>query len=229
MFGIGFSHLTAIEHGAKAFPELETCFVQLWGQYEPFSTPEGLNPALIDEVRRKIEAFQPDVVVASILGGESFGLAFSWPGVDFDYHSPSGPFTGETLIPASLVSYKLREVVPYLAIIDLIAGMTAAPIIHALPPPPCGDEDEVRLRLPPSLTAQFAGLPMPNKRVHAKLWKDLGHVLADNSGSAIPLSPPEAAMDEDGFLKVEFLSDAVHGTSAYGELVIAKIHDRLAA
>lgn len=224
ILALGHSHLTALEHGATLMDGVVLRGLQLWGR--TMLDPNGFADDLIAEIDGIVAADQPDLILAPIVGAESFALAFSDADRPFDYHSAYGAVAasvaGVEVVPANLVLGRLRETVPYIALAAELARTSGRPVFYPLPPPPTADHAHLLKGLPDEMAARFTATNLPTLALRHKLWRDHSTIITDAcvpNGVPVIATPPEA-VDDDGCLQSNLMADAVHGNAHYGRLVI---------
>ena len=224
IFALGHSHLTALEHGASLIGDVEVRGLQLWGR--TMLEPGGFAKDLIDEIDEIVARDQPDLILAPIVGAESFALAFSAADRPFDYHSAHGalaaPDSGVEIVPANLVLSRLRETTPYIGLAVELARTSGRPVFYPLPPPPTADQAHLLKGLPDEMAAHFTAANLPTLALRRKLWREHSAIITEACvphGVRVVATPPDA-VDGEGCLHSSLMADAVHGNAAYGRLVI---------
>jgi hypothetical protein len=111
----------------------------------------------------------------------------------------------------------------------LIARSGAGPILHVEAPPPAWDTRAPDDPIWNAVNGMNKNVSPPHLRrkfwlMHCTLWQGL----CEAEGVTY-VSAPVETMDEQGFIKPEFIGNPAHGNVRYGARVLAKIEDLLAA
>lgn len=235
ILAVGQSHVAAIQRAAKTHretwpDELRTRVIHT--RAEPYASEgEEFGPLARAAILDQIARHQPRLV--SMLGGNAHNLMSlirSARSYDFILHGEEGPplDPDAELIPESLVRAALEERLQKdfwrLRMLHDIAG----PFIHVESPPPVFDEVFIRDRAEDYFREEAGReiVPAP-PGVRWRVWRLNARIIREQvealGGRFLPV--PRAALDGQGFLRLDLAADPTHGNEAYGELLIRAIED----
>jgi hypothetical protein len=222
---IGHSHTAALKPGAELGGfALDT--INFWETGEPWLEDGGIT-RLRPDLAQRVAVGQ---LVLSLVGGSAHTvLGMIEHPRPFDFILPTAPDLpfdeNRELVPAEALRAKLTEMSEqYLSKIPVIVKTAKAPVIHIEPPPPLADEALIGPHVPWSF---FPGQPqlVAPKWLRYKVWLLHSEVIAaacDKFGVKY-VRAPEAAKDDEGFLRPCYDKDGAHANAAYGLLVLEKV------
>jgi hypothetical protein len=220
---IGHSHIWAVADAIKPLPQ-GTQVIDLWKISNPFHRNEA--PAM-----EALKDTLPDNIVSFIGGNRYEALAMYKHPRAFDFILPAEPDAplepGAEIIPYDAVRRTVLEIVEYnFALTEKLRELTRGVFLQIEAPPPWGDERRVEDWDPGliSPTDSFGSRQLRMK--FYKLHTNLVRELCRNSGVDL-VQVPQAAVDEEGFLRPPFHRDIVHANAAYGALMAQAIAKRL--
>lgn len=192
---------------------------------------EAFNPELVAAVKAEIDRFQPDLIVASLVGSECFQLAFNTPDRPFDFivDGRTEIEKGTELVPRWLVRAKLREIDSYIDLVHELVDLSNVPVFYLLPPPPLNDPEAQRAMLEPRLQESFSNLALPSPSLQLRLWEEMCEGIRSvceggpHAEWVTVLSPPAGALDKEGFLLTERARDYVHADAKYGAMAMHQV------
>ncbi|MCL6697302.1 hypothetical protein LZ496_00660 [Sphingomonas sp. NSE70-1] len=177
-----------------------------------------------------------DMVISMIGGNQHAVLATIQHPIPFDVLEPGADFS--SLRPGT-------ELIPYRAIASIIHGgirgrdgralskirdATPARMFHIIPPPPKRDSDFIRSYHESRFSEDIAKLGVSSPELRMKIWRmqrNLLHEYCDELGIEA-FDPPQAALDQDGFLLPEYYAkDATHANRNYGLLLLQELEQRI--
>jgi hypothetical protein len=237
---IGQSHIAAVRSAAKirreADPErLRTRVIHtMEPQYAPEVTGEGaegrFTPELEAAIRDQIDRHDP--IIASASGGNvhnGFALIRHPRAFDFLLSGEDGPPLDPQAepIPEAQVQAALEAVLERdrlrLREIRRIAGEG---VIQIESPPPVADSAYIAAQA----DAYFKDRGLSDQGVSPaplryKYWRLHSRIFAGYCAElGLRFLPaPREALDEQGYLRLDFAGDATHGNQAYGEAVIRQL------
>jgi hypothetical protein len=225
MLCIGHSHVNAVEAAAK---ERGWALLRLREQDRQGGRLSETLPGEFDE-----RAAGGGPVAAFIGGNVHTKLAMlRWPRpYDFVWPESEAPLDeGAEVVPLdairSSLTFRSRT---YNGLLASLAERAKGPVIQVEAPPPLREDDFYLEHL-----QRVAGMPAEDMargmcpaplrykiwRVHAEMVRDI----CAQHGLGY-LERPAEAVDDDGYLKIEFAFNPTHGNSLYGELVAKQLED----
>jgi len=148
----------------------------------------------------------------------------------FDFVLPESPDLpleqGAEIIPASALREMLRAATqPYLTILQMIAELAPGPVYQFEPPPPVPDSwlwEKIRWR---QQRGRDEPGELPARLVRFKLWR-LNTLIMSEFTEELRIRfvphPPEA-VDSEGFLLPDLVSNGTHANQAYGALILDQL------
>jgi hypothetical protein len=223
---IGHSHTFAILRAAELQSEVEITGPMLWADsrhygYDP--TTDSLKPQVIEDI-----AGGP---VFSALGGFAHALlGLVQHPEPFDFILPDAPdmplIDGAYLVPYAVARDVVAEhLASYHRYMELVRQATDEAMYHLAAPPVLRDDETVLADVPwgrPNFPKSGNVSPAS---LRWKLWH-LANGLTRQFSEANDIrfiECPRSAMDEEGYLRPEYYSEAFHGNANYGALVIDQI------
>lgn len=236
---------------AKADPDLlqytSICFVRR-EFHPPFVVQDGAhvaNKVWLDVVRQYADEPGTEVVLA-VPGAEWWYWSLTPGPSPFDFvdplHDDGVPLIGQ-VIPYDLFMNKARLALRYVRFIaDAVRSVAPLPLSLSPPPPPTRDVEAM-------FTQTVAGVGAPGRRhqglVHVvkglaptieqygfspasfrlKVWRASMRAVEEicEEAGITYLAPPAAALDADGFLKTEMVSDLVHANRHWAHLQLNRM------
>ena len=186
-------------------------------------------PALADEIAERIVRRRP-LVVSAIGGNVHNALALVRHARPFDFHlsgedgpplDPAAEPVPEALIVAALEPALARDRLR-LELLTAIAG----PLVHLESPPPVADDAWIAAQADAWFVARgMAVRGVAPAALRYRMWRLTSRLMAATvaslGGRVQPA--PAAALDEAGYLRLDFAADTTHGNARYGEAVIAAL------
>lgn len=239
--GIGHSHLHAYSRALKDYAESHpdrldyTGMCLLNAPYVPAFIRDGLtwlpNPVWQAELQAKIAA---GATVYFCLAGSHYWNWSLTPGpAPFDFVDPeaddAAPLIGE-MVPYDIVRALARQSLGHATqVVDFVLGLGARPLLQFLPPPPIRDlTPDVGLPAQRKSLAELVestGISPPSFRM--KMWRMCRAAMLEAFGKyGIPcIDGPAGALDAGGYLRPEFIGDALHANSEWGRLQMRHLLD----
>lgn len=190
------------------------------------------NPVWVNEVRNRISS--PDTVVCLYIGGSEYWRMSLTPGPSpFDFVGPEAdddqPLIGQC-VPYDLVMRECRAAVNQIGnYAGVVRSVAPVRLLQVLPPPPVRDLSALPPRAISHMAGFLNGYPVSPAHFRLKVWRAcaraMQQVCADLGVEC--LAVPADAMDADGFLRTELISDALHGNARWGELLLDQIMTHL--
>lgn len=238
VIGIGHSHLHAV---TDAWRELEArhpdrlrytpiCLI------EPRFAPDFIqekdasvpNPAWFELVRDSLARDEAVWIFLFLCGSEHFRWSVTPGPRPFDIVEPrdddGAALVGE-LIPYDLAMSFARDVSGFVApFARSLRRLTAQRLVQVIAPPPPRDMPGLLAAIPDTFpgVAEFGVSPLPFR---AKIWRLASRALTDvcaETGIAAVPCPPEA-LEADGALREDMVSDIVHGNVVWGRLIVREL------
>ena len=199
----------------------------LWGDWEG---DEFIVKSIVkSDLQRAIRGGEIDHVTMMIGGASHFILgAVNSPRL-WDFVLPGEPdlpiTAGAEIVPYDLVRKGFHREELEIQKLLLLAKQMTSSVSCMLPPPPVADPELIVKNMPDDLveSAERYGVPEPIFRY--KLWQVYTSMVCDICAEAgiLLLPPPPESLDEDGFLRLEFSEDSLHGNEFYGSAVIEQL------
>ena len=208
-FGIGHSHLVAVQQGYKDLTDagapcrVELVFAQLLR--EEFK-PEIVDGQLGTAVAKAMNAASWDAVISAVAGNLYNWLGFVSPPRKFDFVSPDAPDAplaeGAEIVPASAIRRRMvAESQDNFALMKALRAATKAPMFHLQSPPPIPSEAHISKHPGVFKTAIEANSVTP-ALIRWKLWKLQSGIFQEFcvEHDIEFIAPPSDMVDENGML-----------------------------
>ena len=233
---IGQSHIGAIQRAAKTHREtwpgeLRTRVIHTLA--EPYASEgQEFGPLARAAIEEQIARHQPRLV--SVLGGNAHNMiALMRHPRPYDFllsgEEEGPPMEADAeLVPEALVRAAMEERLETdfwrLRMLHEIAGS----FIHVESPPPIIGDAFIRDRAEVYFRDTRDREIVPGSPgLRWRMWRLTSRILKERVEALgcrfMPV--PRDALDEDGFLRLEYAADPTHGNEAYGELLIRAIED----
>lgn len=198
----------------------------------------ALNPAILGALRTATaNEDRSDIWIASAVQGNYYNqVGMFWEGSPFDFVLPSEPdlplAPDAEIVPHSAIAEMLGRRMPDLGeYLAELARLEFAGFMVLGPPPPPRDSEHL-LKLLRSQTPDADESTISAPFVRLKLWKlqndIVGSLCADHGARYVRGDVP-GTVDHDGFLRPEFVKDAVHASVEYSQRLIGRMADEVTA
>ena len=232
----GDSHTDAIKKALKSAADLDFNKLNLEAyRYSKIKNEKEIGDISEENILQIVSSLKPEDLVVSTIGGNQHQIVslIQHPS-PFDFYSreasPLPIDLGKTIIPFNqFFDYFFNGIVNGKDGKRLLNLKNHAPckVVHLVPPPPKKDTDHI-IKFHESHFEKNSlaekGVSAPELRL--KMWKlqvDILKKFAHDYGFEL-LSPPEEAVDPDGFLSYAFYAnDATHANPLYGQLVLKQL------
>ena len=246
VLGIGNSHLTTFLGGMETWVDapLQIVPVSLWDpalqpSWEVTSGGVRYGDAFVAAVQAAADRY-PSAPALCFWGSNAhFSTALLLDAPRLDFVLPDRPDLppdpAATLMPFDLVAgHVASSIRNHVGLLELVRAAVTGPVYVPPPPPPVRDDRRFRSLLlsmdDEPLVRRVGGGRIAPASVRLKLWllaRDTMREMTTQAG-AIFLPVPQEAVEPDGFLRLEYASDALHAAEAYGQLVGQSLAERLA-
>lgn len=205
-------------------------------RYQPLVdlTPDGrvFNPIAIRDLLAKIDELRPDCLITAVLGSQHWILGMAHHPRPFDFVVPALPRHPAApdleLVPLDLLVRRWRHDLDWeFGLIRAVQANCRLPILHIEAPPPVADADLMMRHMQqfqPAVEAMRAhGMPSAGFRFKVWwVWTWLARQICAELGVRF-VAGPAGTRDAAGFLSERYFGDGVHGSVAYGELMVREV------
>jgi hypothetical protein len=222
MMFIGHSHITCIVEAAR-IADVPAPEINLWLWPNVVITRDGRR-----QLGDELKAAMPDLVISSVGGGTHHVMGLHPHPQVFDFVVPDHPdlpvIERATMIPYDQIRQTMLTAGESdFEVLRLMGESVRGRMIHVPPPPTRRDEKPIDHPLWRKLVGDSDRIsPLWLRRklelVHTSLLREMCA-----AANILLLTPPPAAVDEEGFLRPEFAGAPCHGNARYGALVLDQV------
>ena len=218
---VGNSHTTAISLALSQSLDDRFDVINIATYFDP---ENHKNKTIPDDI---VDLFKPEIIFCAFGGSEHNVLGLLEPPNPFDFMDPTDNLydPSRNLICYSLIRDVLeKRMRRALMNLEKIRELYACPIAHICSPPPFYELDDGHV-----LPRVFQGndqLSIAPPRLRLKLHRLHSSIFeaACKNLDVFFLKPPDGAIDDQGFLRREFMSrDPTHANALYGSLVVKQL------
>jgi hypothetical protein len=196
----------------------------------------NLNPVLVDDLTAAIQDEATGCVAMAIAGNNYWSLGLFNSPDRFDFVIPGRerdfPLAdGAAVIPYHMVQRKVRqdELVYYEPL--RVAKTLTSSLVCILPQPPTRDDAHTLAGVPAGWPDPARVLGISPAGFRYKVWLAYDEAIRAfcEELQVTTVSAPAHTLDADGFLKLEYSGDGLHGNLEYGNAVLTAIEAHMSA
>lgn len=256
MFVFGESHAACLQHAweqrrfrpdspALDFKFILTSHTAFRGDSLTAPSDQESIDAIHPELANAFEQYgvmlgSTEAWLVSVVGGTNFNvIGLFEPEPLFDFIHPDAPDLplreGVPMMPYDLVMSQFREEASHTyRLLAALPRKKIAGILHLEGPPPIPSHRQIAKSLEHALLRKclkrHEAVPISSRELRLKLWKCQCDANREACAQAnvLYVTPPEEAIDEEGYLRPKAWLGATHASAWYGALALKKI-ERLVA
>jgi hypothetical protein len=229
MLCIGQSHmvcvLLAAEEAGEPLEAIALKDVRWFGELKR----TGLSVESLKSLDREALAKREDPVFSFIGGMYHTKLGLYRHPQPFDFVLPEAPDlpleADAELIPSEAMRKVVQQAVRrHLHLLRKIAAIAGGPVYHFESPPPPAESWLTAKRIEKAIMQKKLG-PLAGRFLRYKLWRLHSEIVrerAEEIGTRF-VGHPQAAIDDEGFLRPEFCRNPTHANERYGALILEQM------